>query len=253
MDEQVRRGYLHALGVNLWVPRASESAESAPRPQAPVAAQADRSASEPTPNNGAAANAGGVAAMDWDALRDAVRGCRACGLCEARTQTVFGVGNRNADLLIVGEAPGLEEDRRGEPFVGRAGQLLDRMLAAIGLNRDQVYIANILKCRPPGNRDPQPEEALSCEPFLARQIELINPRLVLATGRISSQNLLRTDASVGRLRGRWFALGAARIPLRVTYHPAYLLRAPEHKAKAWEDLLEVTVRLHGDGDDKIGN
>lgn len=184
-----------------------------------------------------------VAQMDWAALENAVAECRACGLCETRTQTVFGVGDRHAELMIVGEAPGADEDRAGEPFVGRAGQLLTRMLAAIGFAREQVYIANVLKCRPPGNRDPKPEEALSCEPFLLRQMALIRPKLILSVGRVSAQHLLRTETSVGRLRGRWLDFGELGIPLRVTYHPAYLLRSPEQKAKAWEDLTEVRRRL----------
>lgn len=181
--------------------------------------------------------------MDWESLEAAVSGCRACGLCETRTKTVFGVGDRRAELLVIGEAPGADEDRVGEPFVGRAGQLLDRMLAAIDLTRDRVYIANVLKCRPPGNRDPRPEEALQCEPYLMRQIELVNPRLILCVGRVAAQNLLRTETPVGRLRGRWLELGPRAIPLRVSYHPAYLLRSPEHKAKAWEDLVTVARRL----------
>jgi DNA polymerase len=181
--------------------------------------------------------------MDWEALEQAVSSCRACGLWQTRTQTVFGVGNREADLLVIGEAPGAEEDRAGEPFVGRAGRLLTLMLAAIGRPRDQDYIANILKCRPPGNRDPKPEEGRTCEPYLLRQIALIRPRLILAVGRVSAQTLLGTDAPVGRLRGRWFSFGPAETPLRVTYHPAYLLRSPEQKAKAWEDLTAVARRL----------
>jgi DNA polymerase len=181
--------------------------------------------------------------MDWDRLRRAVSSCRACELCGTRTQTVFGVGARKADLMIIGEAPGADEDRQGEPFVGRAGQLLNLMLAAIGLAREQVYIANILKCRPPGNRDPRPEETLRCEPFLMRQISLIRPRVLLSVGRISAQKLLKTDAAIGRLCGRWFEFGPDRTPLTVTYHPAYLLRFPDQKAKAWQDLLQVARRL----------
>jgi DNA polymerase len=187
----------------------------------------------------------GVAGLDWDALAASVAACRACSLCATRTQTVFGVGNRQARLLVIGEAPGADEDREGEPFVGRAGQLLNRMLAAIGLPRQQVYIANILKCRPPGNRDPRPEEVLSCQPYLMRQIELIGPRLILAVGRISAQTLLGTDLPLGRLRGRWLELGPRAIPLRITYHPAYLLRSPDQKARAWEDLTAVARRLGG--------
>jgi uracil-DNA glycosylase len=183
------------------------------------------------------------AGMDWDALETAVSACRACGLCETRTNTVFGVGDRNADLLIIGEAPGADEDRAGEPFVGRAGQLLNRMLAAIGLAREQVYIANVLKCRPPGNRDPRPEEAKQCEAYLMRQIELLGPRAILCVGRVAAQHVLQTDAPLGSLRGRWLEFRAGAIPLRVTYHPAYLLRSPDQKVKAWEDLVEVARRL----------
>ena len=170
-------------------------------------------------------------------------GCRACGLCQTRTQTVFGVGNRQADLMLIGEAPGVDEDRAGEPFVGRAGQLLNLMLAAIGLTREQVYIANILKCHPPGNRDPSPEEALRCEPFLQRQIALVRPKLLLAVGRVAAQRLLRSGTAVGRLRGQWFEFGADQTPLTVTYHPAYLLRSPDQKAVVWQDLQRVARRL----------
>ena len=184
-----------------------------------------------------------TAIMDWDALTAAVADCRECALCETRTQTVFGVGDRQARLLVIGEAPGADEDREGEPFVGRAGQLLNLMLAAIGLERRQVYIANILKCRPPGNRDPRPDEVKHCQDFLARQVDLIQPQAILSVGRISAQTLLGTETPVGRLRGRWFDFGPAAIPLRVTYHPAYLLRSPEYKGKAWEDLIAVARRL----------
>jgi DNA polymerase len=184
--------------------------------------------------------------MDWETLAAAVAGCRDCALCETRTRTVFGVGDRQARLLVIGEAPGADEDREGEPFVGRAGQLLNRMLLAIGLERRQVYIANILKCRPPGNRDPRPDEVQHCHGYLARQVELIGPRAILTVGRISAQTLLGTDTPVGRLRGRWFDYGPDAIPLRVTYHPAYLLRSPENKGKAWEDLIEVARRLADD-------
>ncbi|MGD8931768.1 MAG: uracil-DNA glycosylase [Chromatiales bacterium] len=180
-----------------------------------------------------------VSKLDWEALRERVRTCRLCGLREGCTQTVFGVGNTAADLLIIGEAPGADEDRQGEPFVGRAGQLLNAMLLAIGFKREQVFIANILKCRPPNNRDPRPEEALKCEPFLLRQIELIQPRVILSVGRISAQNLLKTDIPVGKLRGRVHRFGERQLPLVVTYHPAYLLRSPEQKGKAWDDLQLV--------------
>ncbi len=185
--------------------------------------------------------------LDWDALAGAVAGCRACPLAKTRTKTVFGVGHREARLMVIGEAPGADEDRAGEPFVGRAGQLLDRMLAAIGLTRETVYIANILKCRPPLNRNPLPAEAACCQGYLERQIALIRPRLILCVGAVSARNLLRTNAAVGELRGRWFEYGPAAIPLRVTYHPAYLLRSPEQKARAWEDLVAVARRLGSDG------
>lgn len=172
----------------------------------------------------------------WQRLEADVAACTACSLHTTRTKPVFGVGNRAAEWLIVGEAPGLEEDRQGEPFVGRAGNLLNAMLAAIGLPREQVFIANVLKSRPPNNRDPRPEEVAACLPFLHRQIALLQPRIILVVGRIAAQNLLATDTPIGRLRSQVHAFGATRIPLVVTYHPAYLLRSPGEKRKAWEDL-----------------
>jgi DNA polymerase len=177
-----------------------------------------------------------IAGLDWEELAAEARQCTACALCAARTQAVFGVGNRQAEWLVIGEAPGADEDRLGEPFVGRAGKLLNPMLQAIGLKREQVYIANILKCRPPENRDPAPAEAASCRPLLERQIALIGPRIILAVGRIAAQNLLATDTQIGKLRGRVHGFGPARIPLVVTYHPAYLLRSPREKRKSWDDL-----------------
>ena len=162
--------------------------------------------------------------------------CTACALHQGRTQTVFGVGDEKAHWLLVGEAPGAEEDRVGEPFVGQAGRLLDNMLAAIGLRRgDNVYICNVLKCRPPGNRNPEPGEVAKCTPFLLRQIELIGPKLIVAMGRFAAQTLLGTDASIASLRGRVHRY--AGVPLIVTYHPAYLLRNLPDKAKAWQDLV----------------
>lgn len=178
--------------------------------------------------------------MDWPALRDAVAGCQACGLCESRKQTVFGVGNIEAEWMIVGEAPGEEEDRQGAPFVGRAGQLLDRMLASIDLTRSddvaarQVFIANVLKCRPPANRNPLPQEVAQCEPYLLRQMALVRPKVILAMGRFAVQSLLKTTDAIGRLRGRVHEVQG--IPVVVTYHPAYLLRNPADKALVWEDL-----------------
>lgn len=173
---------------------------------------------------------------DWTMLQQRVSACTQCDLSASRTQTVFGIGDQQADWMIIGEAPGAEEDRKGEPFVGRAGQLLTSMLRALGLRRDQVYIANILKCRPPNNRDPQAHEVEQCEAYLARQIALIQPRLILCVGRIAAQNLLKTTTPLSRLRGRPHVYGERSTPVVVTYHPAYLLRTPIDKRKAWDDL-----------------
>ena len=179
---------------------------------------------------------GGKSVDEWVPLKAAVSGCTKCGLHKTRTQTVFGVGDENADWMLIGEAPGAEEDRLGDPFVGQAGRLLDNMLAAVGLSRRKnVYIANVLKCRPPGNRNPTPEEVSQCTPHLLKQIELIQPKLIVAMGRFAAQTLLESDASIASLRGRVHRY--AGVPLIVTYHPAYLLRTLEDKAKAWEDLL----------------
>ncbi len=183
-------------------------------------------------------------ARGWIPLKAAVSGCVKCGLHKTRTQTVFGVGDENADWMLIGEAPGAEEDRLGDPFVGQAGKLLDNMLAAIGLSRRKnVYIANVLKCRPPGNRNPTPEEVAQCSPHLLQQIELIQPKLILAMGRFAAQTLLETGASIASLRGRVHRY--AGVPLIVTYHPAYLLRTLEDKAKAWEDLLFARKTIAG--------
>jgi uracil-DNA glycosylase len=187
-----------------------------------------------------------VGTLDWDALSSMVAACERCQLHATRTQTVFGVGNRSARWMFIGEAPGADEDRQGEPFVGRAGQLLTSMLKALGLPREAVYIANVLKCRPPGNRDPRPEEARSCRGYLERQIELVDPLVIVAVGRIAAQNLLETDTALAKLRGKVHALGTRCRPLVVIYHPAYLLRSPGEKRKAWLDLLhakEVFRRL----------
>lgn len=177
----------------------------------------------------------GVETMDWDALEAAVSSCRACKLCDGRRNTVFGVGHRQADWLVIGEAPGENEDIQGEPFVGQAGKLLDNMLGALGLDRrNTVYIANVLKCRPPGNRNPEPDEVAQCEPFLRRQVALLQPRIILAMGRFAVQSLLNTTEPIGRLRGQVHRY--AGVPVVVTYHPAYLLRNLPDKAKAWADL-----------------
>jgi uracil-DNA glycosylase len=187
-----------------------------------------------------------VAAMDWPALEQAVAGCRACGLCARRTKTVFGVGDRAATVMFVGEGPGADEDRRGEPFVGRAGQLLNRMLAAAGLKREQVYIANVVKCRPPNNRNPSPDEAAACRAYLERQIELVAPRLIVCLGLVPAHNLLGTTDSHALLRGRLHAFGPRRTPLLVTYHPSYYLRSPEQKVHGWRDLQRMLEFLARD-------
>ena len=214
---------LDALGIDVWVSRAQTAVAEA----APVTAAASE---VPTDT------------LDWPQLRARVAECTRCELHRGRTQTVFGVGDTAASWLVIGEAPGAEEDRSGEPFVGRAGRLLTSMLRAIGLQREQVYIANILKCHPPGNRDPKAQEIVCCEKYLMRQISLIEPQIILAVGRVAAQNLLKSDAPIGRMRGRLHHFGEAEIPVVVTYHPAYLLRSPMEKRKTWQDLqlaLEV--------------
>lgn len=214
--EDQRLQYLEALGIDVWVPRSQ-----APEP----AVLAD----EPTIISD-------TLTPDWEELRTTVAACTLCELHRHRTQTVFGVGNRQADWMIIGEAPGAEEDRRGEPFVGRAGKLLDEMLRAVGLDRSTAFIANIVKCRPPNNRDPAADEAAACRGYLERQIDMINPRLILAVGRIAAQQLLHCDTAVGRMRGRVHTLNNRQVPVVVTYHPAYLLRSPSQKRKVWDDL-----------------
>ena len=209
--ELQRRAYLRAMGIDVWIPR--DQADAGPD-------------IEPLQDPGAG--------LDWDELRSTVSGCTRCRLHETRTQTVFGVGSPAADWMIVGEAPGAEEDRRGEPFVGRAGKLLDEMLRAIGESRESVFIANVLKCRPPNNRDPKLDESTACRSHLERQIELVRPKIIIAVGRVAAHLLLDTDEPVGRMRGKLHQLGDT--PLVVTYHPAYLLRSPSQKRKSWDDL-----------------
>ena len=267
-----QRAMLREMGLRVWQP-ASSSSPTAPRPAqrsgaagAAGAAAAATATAEPP----AAATARepapvvahppdgktpALAHLGWAELREAVAACRACSLCQSRKQTVFGVGHSAAHWMIVGEAPGAQEDERGEPFVGAAGQLLDAMLRALGLSRaaegdaaERVFIANTLKCRPPGNRNPQPEELQRCEPFLVRQLQLVQPRLILAMGRFAVQALLRTGEPIGRLRGRVHRFEG--VPLVVTYHPAYLLRSLPDKARAWEDLClaaEVMARHGAEG------
>ncbi len=252
-----QRAMLREMGIEVWSPigdiRPAEAADAVPEPNpaptavgptAPVAAPPAPPPAEPaapaTTLERPTVDRATIATLDWPALREAVANCRACALCESRRQTVFGVGHEHAHWMIVGEAPGEQEDLKGEPFVGPAGRLLDAMLAALDLTREpgpperQVYIANTLKCRPPGNRNPLPEELARCEPYLVRQIELVRPRIVVAMGRFAVQALLRTNDAIGRLRGRVHRYQG--VPLVVTYHPAYLLRQPADKAKAWDDL-----------------
>jgi uracil-DNA glycosylase family 4 len=225
-----RLAYLQALGIDVWVPRTAAASAPPALPSLPAAV---------------ALPLAPASRLDsperweelWQSLQSEVAGCTKCALATTRTQTVFGVGNPHADWLVIGEAPGAEEDRQGKPFVGAAGKLLDAMLQAIDLSRDRnVFILNMLKCRPPHNRDPKPEELDACLPYLMRQVAAIKPKLILAVGRIAAQNLLATDSSLARLRGRVHQFGPLCTPLIVTYHPAYLLRTPADKRKAWEDL-----------------
>lgn len=252
-----RRAVLDAMGIELWHERRkgtlqvtavgpvdvaddASSAETAAEPDHPpsrgVKADTVPAGSAPVAAPAQVSIIEDVSTLDWDALRSSAMACQSCTLHAQRTQAVFGVGRENARLMVIGEAPGADEDRQGEPFVGRAGQLLNAMLSAIGFARGEVFIANIVKCRPPGNRDPHVEEAAACRGYLERQIALVRPQLILAVGRVSAQNLLGTDQAVGRLRGAIHRFEPGDVPLIVTYHPAYLLRKPQEKAKSWQDL-----------------
>ncbi len=232
---------LRAMGLRVWAaPTLAVRLETealAPAKAVPPAPAPAMTSTPPGPRGQH------IATLDWPALRDAVQACRACGLSEGRTQTVFGVGHAQAHWMVVGEAPGEQEDLSGEPFVGAAGQLLDQMLRALSLTRSddgpqsaaqRVYIANTLKCRPPRNRNPVPEEMAACAPFLKRQLVLVQPRVILAMGRFAVQTLLQSAEPIGKLRGRVHRFEG--VPLVVTYHPAYLLRNLVDKARAWEDL-----------------
>jgi len=265
-----QRAMLAEMGVKVWAPKAAppEAASAAvadpvpavavagpASPAAPAAAQRPRprpatvpaaprgpepaAVTPPADAGGLSPRPAGIDAMDWPTLQAAVAGCQACGLCRGRKNTVFGTGDVQADWMIVGEAPGENEDLQGEPFVGQAGQLLDNMLRAVGRSRagqgaQGAYIANVLKCRPPANRNPQPQEVAQCEPYLTRQVALVRPKIILAMGRFAVQSLLKTEEPIGRLRGRVHRYEG--VPVIVTYHPAYLLRTPADKAKAWADL-----------------
>ncbi len=221
--EHQRRAYLQAMGIDVWLPR-----DAAEPGDAPIAVE----------------GTAGADALGWDELRECVSACSRCELSTSRHQTVFGIGSQQAHWMIIGEAPGAEEDRRGEPFVGRAGKMLDEMLRAIGQSRESVFIANTLKCRPPNNRDPKPAEAAACRDYLERQIALVQPKIILAVGKIAAQSLLDSNDPVGRMRGR--AHNHNGIPLVVTYHPAYLLRSPSNKSKSWSDLC-LASRLSVEG------
>lgn len=248
-----QREVLDLLGIPLWVPR-SVGAQPLPAPtlaSAPSAAtnfaELKKSLRTSPPAQEAHPTAvSGTYTQDLDTLREQVRHCTACKLAPTRRNTVFGVGDPQADWLFVGEAPGAEEDRLGDPFVGRAGQLLDNMLAAMGLHRQtNVYIANVIKCRPPGNRNPEADEVAACRGYLDQQIALIQPRLIVALGRVAAQALLDSQRPLRELRGAQ-NLAYQNVPVIVTYHPAYLLRFPEHKAQAWKDLcLALDTLNHG--------
>ncbi len=267
MTPELRRArYLEALGIDVWVSRVAPAPvpaaaspaltlrERAPAPQSP-STHGPIPATAFAPSlaaSAAAANPETVApgpapapAPGWDDLRSQVLACTRCELHRGRTQAVFASGDRAARWMVIGEAPGADEDRQGEPFVGRAGQLLNAMLLAIGLPRPQVFVANMIKCRPPQNRDPRPEELAACRPYLERQLELLRPTLILVVGRIAAQNLLGTEAPLGRLRGQVHRVGGLNLPAVVTYHPAYLLRSPADKRKAWEDL-KLARRVFGE-------
>jgi uracil-DNA glycosylase family 4 len=254
-----QRAMLAEMGVRVWAPKSAPAKASALVAQAPGPAVAHPATATPRPVSvqeaappfaptppAPARPASPVATLDWPALRDAVAGCQACGLCQGRTNTVFGVGDEQADWMVVGEAPGENEDLQGEPFVGAAGQLLDNMLQAVGRSRtgkgaEGTYIANVLKCRPPANRNPQPDEVARCEPYLARQVALVKPKVIVAMGRFAVQALLKTNEPIGRLRGQVHHYEG--VPVIVTYHPAYLLRTPTDKGKAWADLCLAMAQL----------
>lgn len=220
-----KKAYLQAMGILPWVINAKVVSADTTLPELPTTQDTQTSS---TPS-----------CLNWEDLAKTVANCVACDLHKTRTQTVFGVGNQKAELVFVGEAPGMNEDRIGEPFVGRAGQLLDAMLQSIGLNRQEIFIANVLKCRPPNNRDPSPEEVAQCTPFLEQQLTLLQPKLIVALGRIAAHYLLKTNAPLNQMRNQKHFFGNNNIPLLVTFHPAYLLRSPLEKRKAYDDLLQI--------------
>lgn len=229
MDNSLRLQYLEAMGIDVWMLRAKEHSEQ------PLSFDADAGDDTVDPKTAESVQ------TSWATLQTEVSGCTKCALCETRTQTVFGDGNKNADWMIIGEAPGQHEDLQGKPFVGNAGSLLTEMLRAMELSREEVFITNILKCRPPGNRDPKPDEAESCNDYLQRQQKLIQPKIILAVGRIAAQTLLKTDEPLAKLRGKIHTFNDT--PVVVVYHPAYLLRSLSEKRKAWLDL-QLAMRTY---------
>jgi len=245
---------LQAMGIPVWARRDASAAfpstgtalEDQREADAAATVSAAATAGPALPEAKAVTDDLEVAGLDWEALEQRVSSCRRCVLAETRQRVVFGTGNRDADWMFIGEGPGAEEDRQGLPFVGRAGKLLDRMIEACGLRREAVYIANVVKCRPPGNRDPKAEEVAACAPWLRRQIELVSPKVIVVLGRVAAHALLDTDRPLGRLRGAPHLYDDTGIPMIVTYHPAYLLRNPADKRKAWEDL-KLAMRLAGSG------
>ena len=241
MNEQQRDYYLAQIGIARYEPRCPCSPQATQEAQHAEGVMAvPASARMRAETNALAVGAEKVqASLQWPELQSAVAECQLCALAQSRINTVFGVGRETAELFVVGEAPGADEDQQGVPFVGRAGRLLNSLLLAAGFSRESVYIANILKCRPPGNRDPLPKEVVSCEGYLIRQIELVQPKVILAVGRIAAQNLLHTDAALATLRGKSHSFGKKQTPVIVTYHPAYLLRQPRAKAEVWKDLLQL--------------
>ena len=231
ITEQKRLYYLDQMGVQVWTLKNKTSIQNVNQK-----AENNQEVKNSFSGNYAPSEILSADIKSLKQLKHIVSKCEKCELHKTRLQTVFGMGHAAADWLIIGEAPGADEDRKGEPFVGRAGQLLTNMLRAIGLAREEVFIANILKCRPPNNRDPLQQEIINCRPYLRKQIELLNPKIILALGRIAAQSLLNIDTPIGRLRGAKYTYEDTNIPLVVTYHPAYLLRSPQQKRKAWEDL-----------------
>ena len=235
--------YLKEMGIDVWVDRNKEVINVVEETAIEKAKQAIKEPVNEVVQQPAQISPVSDFPEELAALKKEVSVCTQCELHQTRTQTVFGVGNPQADWLVIGEAPGADEDKQGEPFVGRAGQLLNSMLIAMGLKREQVFIANILKCRPPNNRDPKPEEVVACESYLKQQIELIKPKIILAVGRIAAQNLLKVDTPIGKMRGNQYQYPDNELPVIVTYHPAYLLRSPREKRKVWEDL-KAAMRIY---------